>query len=66
MLALDRGLNNRAADFNCATATTPPTCQLVVDTTVTPNRILIVIDRAVYSFTKDENRTWLSVGMREP
>jgi len=66
MLALDRGLNNRAADYNCATATTPPTCQVVQDTTVTPNRILIVIDRSVYSFTNDENRTWLSVGMREP
>lgn len=65
MLALDRGLNNRAADFNCST-TDPVTCQVVTDTTVTPNRLLIVIDRSVYSFTKDENRNWLSVGMREP
>ncbi|MDQ3233236.1 MAG: hypothetical protein M3Q07_15575 [Pseudobdellovibrionaceae bacterium] len=65
MLALDRSLNNRTADYNCST-TTPATCEAVIVKNESVNWILIVIDRSVYSFTNDENRTWLSVGMREP
>ncbi len=63
MLALDRDLNRRAADYNCATQATP-TCQRVLDTLT--NRVLIVIDRSVYGFTNTPVRTWLSVGMIEP
>jgi hypothetical protein len=68
LLALDRSLNQRAPDYDCslATETVQATCEAVVVDTVTPPRLLLVIDRSVYSFTHDANRTWLSVGMREP
>jgi hypothetical protein len=69
LLALDRTLNNRtdpAYDCSFSSDTVQATCQAVVVDTVTPGRLLLVIDRSVYSFTNDANRTWLSVGMREP
>lgn len=69
LFALDHALNNHADPaFDCSLSsdTVQATCQAVVIDTVTPARLLLVIDRSVYSFTLDANRTWLSVGMREP
>ncbi|WP_141734650.1 hypothetical protein [Oligoflexus tunisiensis] len=70
LLLMDRTLNNRPAEpaYDCSIVNgeVQPTCEAVIDTTVTPNRLLLVIDNSVYGFTHDATRTWLSVGMRKP
>ncbi|HET9240902.1 MAG TPA: hypothetical protein VFO10_26795 [Oligoflexus sp.] len=72
LLALDRALNQRAANYDCSIVNgeVQATCQAtIVDDNPNDNiapRLLLVIDRSVYSFTMDASRTWLSVGMREP
>ncbi len=69
LLTLDRALNKRTdPNYDCSVSsnTVQATCEAVIIEDVTPKRLLLVIDRSVYSFTHDANRTWLSVGMREP
>jgi hypothetical protein len=69
LLAMDRILNKRtnpAYDCSVVNGEVAATCQAVIDKTVEPNRLLLVIDNSVYSFTHDDTRTWLSVGMRKP